>query len=61
MKSFDRFVPRLFEGVAWTLCLLIAAVWDALISPERNGIPLPIFVGSLLVVLLVFAPFRFEQ
>lgn len=61
MKAFDRFVPRLFEGVVWVLVLLFAAVWDALISPERNGIPLPILTGSLLVVLLVFSPFRFER
>lgn len=61
MKTLDKLVPKVFEGVVWVLLLTYAAVWDVLISPEWNGIPIPIILFVVLFGLLVFAPFRFEE
>jgi hypothetical protein len=60
-KLADNLVARLAEGLMVTLLLLIAAVWDALIAPKWNGIPVPIFLFSVLLLLFIFAPHRWQS
>jgi len=60
-KFTDNVVARLAEGLMVTLLLLIAAVWDALISPKWNGTPVPILLFSVLLLLFIFAPHRWQS
>jgi len=60
-KLTDNVVARLAEGLMVTLLLLIAAVWDALISPKWNGTPVPILLFSVLLLLFIFAPHRWQS
>jgi len=60
-KLTENVVARLAEGLMVTLLLLIAAVWDALISPKWNGTPVPILLFSVLLLLFIFAPHRWQS
>lgn len=57
-KLADRFVERFAEVLLIVLFLSFAAVWDVLISPELNGAPIPIFLFTIVLLLLLFAPKR---
>ena len=57
---FDRVVTRLAEGVFILVVLSFAAVWDVLISPKLNGTPIPIIIGSSILVLVFLAPKRWS-
>jgi len=61
MKLTDNLVARLAEGLMVTLLLLIAAVWDALLSPQWQGTPIPIFLFSVVLLLFIFAPHRWQS
>jgi hypothetical protein len=57
----ESLVPKLAEGLMITLLILIAAVWDALISPEWNGTPIPLLLFTVVLLLVVFAPWRWYR
>ena len=57
---FDRVVTRLAEGVFVLVVLSFSAVWDVLISPKLNGTPIPIILGSAILVLVFLAPKRWS-
>lgn len=61
MKFTDDLVAKLSEGLMVTLLLLIAAVWDALISPEWNGVPFPLLFLVVVLLLAVLAPWRWHS
>jgi len=60
-KLAETVVARLAEVLMVALLLLIAGVWDALISPKWNGTPVPIFLFSVVLLLFVFAPHRWQS
>jgi len=57
----DKVVERFVEGLIVVLSLTFAAVWDALISPEWNGTPLPILLTVAILILVIFAPRRWTE
>lgn len=57
-ERVDKLVERLAEGLLIFLFLWYAAIWDVLISPEIRGIPIPILLFALILLLLLFAPKR---
>ena len=57
---FDRVVTKLAEGVFILVVLSFSAVWDVLISPELNGTPIPIILGSTILVVVFLAPKRWS-
>lgn len=54
----NKLVERLAEGLLIFLFLWYAAIWDVLVSPEVRGIPVPLLLFFLVVLLLLFAPKR---
>ena len=57
-ERLDKVVEKLAEGLLVLLFLWYAAVWDVLISPEIRGIPIPVLLFGLILLLLLFAPKR---
>ncbi len=51
-KVADRIVERLAVGLMIVLLIAHAAMWDVLISPEWKGIPIPVFLSSIILLSL---------
>ena len=60
-KLTNNLIARLAEGLMVSLLLLIAAVWDALISPKWDGTSVPILLFSVILLLFIFAPHRWRS
>jgi len=60
-RAMNKLIARVTEGLVVVLFLSFAAVWDVLISPRRNGVPVPILLITAILILVIFAPYRWEQ
>ena len=59
--AMNKLIARITEGLVVVLFLSFAAVWDVLISPKRNGEPVPMLLITAVLFLVIFAPYRWEQ